>query len=418
MSWWEDFYSIYNALDKAIWYIESQLESWVQNWAYWAVAMVASTYSIVNHTWSDVKNEIDNRMGSYYSSIDDFYNSLKTKLRNDFSILKKSWLDVSNYVDNKINIVNVNLNNIRSDATNLYNYAHSTLKNEISGLRTDATNLYNYAHTTLNDRINGLARDINEISGSVDGLARSAGQTVGFIALAAEKRWSILKKSYGDITDLVSGSIVALKRDYIIPQIKSLSQDIDAITDDVEGITRSAKHTIWFIASEAEKRWSILKKSYDDITDLVSDSLDTLRVTVILPIASNLSTLTTRVDYLVNTTLVSINKRIESLLSNIERLKVEHVFPMRIELTGLVTSFNALPGWVNQTFAKHANDLIEQFIKVFAASEKTSVRFLQALGIGAGEIITTILDTPADMVAWIQDAIADVFEEILDRVFR
>ncbi len=131
-----------------------------------------------------------------------------------------------------------------------------------------------------------------------------------------------------------------------------------------------------------------------------------------------MSSLTTKFNQLVNKTIKDINADLDDLLTNIEKLKVDLVFPMKAELAALINLVNGLPSWINQSFAKHANDLIEQFIKVFAASEKTSVRFLKSLGIGAGEIITTILDTPADMVAWIQDAIADAFEEILDRVFR
>ena len=418
MGWWDDFYSIYNALDQAIWYIESQLESWVQNWAYWAIAMVGTTYSLLEHTWTDVQNEIDSRMGNYYSSINDFYNSLKSRLRNDFSILQKSWSDVSNYIDNKINIVNINLNNIRTDATNLYNYVHSTLRSEISGLRTDATKAYNYAHTTLNDRINGLAQDIGEVSGSVEGLARSAGQMVGFIALEAEKRWTILRMSAADLMVTINGEINDLKKYYIDPQIRGLSIDIDAITDDLHGITRTARQMVVFIALEAEKRWTILRMSASDLMVTINGEINDLKKDYIDPISSNLLSVTARVDYLTNTTVKNISKNINDLFSTINKLKSDYVLPMQTELTGLVNSFNALPSWVNSTFSKHAADLLEQFIKIFTASEKTSVRFLQALGIGAGEIITTILDTPADMVAWIQDAIADAFEEILDRVFR
>ena len=418
MGWWDDFYSIYNALDDAIWYIEKQLESWVESWAYWAIATVGTTYSILEHSWSDVKKEIDNRMGTYYSSINDFYGALKGKLRNDFTILQKSWYDVTNYVDNKIDILKVNINNIRSDATTLYNYAHSTLSGQINSLRTDITNLYNYAHTHLNDRINTLAQDIGELNSSVEGVKRTSKQMIGFIAAEAEKRWTILRISAVGLVTEINTSINALKKDYIDPQIRSLSQDIDSITDNVEGITKTAKQIVSFIAYEAEKRWTILRISAVGLVTEINTSINALKKDVIMPIIANVSTLTTRVDYLYTTALENISNSLDSLLRNINKLKTDFVLPMRTELTNLATSFNALPSWVNSNFTKLANDLIEQFIKIFTASEKTSVRFLQALGIGAGEIITTILDTPKDMVAWIQDAIADAFEEILDRVFR
>ncbi len=217
---------------------------------------------------------------------------------------------------------------------------------------------------------------------------------------------------------MVGGSIVELKKDYIDPKINDLSQDIDAITDDLQGITKTARQMVGFIGSEAEKRWSILKKSWSDVRNLVGGSIVELKKDVINPILSDLSSLTTKFNQLVNKTIKDINADLDDLLTNIEKLKVDLVFPMKAELAALINLVNGLPSWINQSFAKHANDLIEQFIKVFAASEKTSVRFLKSLGIGAGEIITTILDTPADMVAWIQDAIADAFEEILDRVFR
>jgi len=121
---------------------------------------------------------------------------------------------------------------------------------------------------------------------------------------------------------------------------------------------------------------------------------------------------------LVNTTIKNINTAITGLEKKLNELQFDVVNPIRIELNDIVSRVNKLPSWISKSFDTISNDFIEQFIKVFTASEITSVRFLTALGIGAGEVITTILDTPKDMVNWVKNDIADVFEDILDRVFK
>jgi len=308
MAWWESYTSFKKALSSYIWFIETEIESWVKQWALWGAHQANNYFDILNHSWYDVTSLVDHVTDGYYNSVSDFYSNLTNRLESSYSILGKSWYNVTSYVDGKV----------------------STLSTAVKGL----------------------------------------------------------------------------------------SQDIDNIVDDVEAITRTAAKTVSFIAYEAERHWGILKKSWTDITNLVNSNINSLKKDIINPLSANLGKVTGRLDTLVNTTIKNIDTAITGLEKKLNKLQFDIVNPIRIDLNDLISRVNKLPGWVSKSFDTISNDFIEQFIKVFTASETTSVRFLTALGIGAGEVITTILDTPRDMVNWIKNDIADVFEDILDRVFK
>jgi archaellum component FlaC len=330
MGWWEDYSSGKKLIRGLIWYIEEQIESWVKSWAEWAASHADNYFSILNHDWSDVRNLINDKTGGFYSSINDFYSDLQNKLESSYSILNKSWYNVTSYVDDAISGFQSQINDLSSSASSLYTYAHTSLKNEINGL----------------------------------------------------------------------------------------SQDIDNINDSLNIVTRTALATVNYIAIESERRWGILKKSWGDVTVLVNNNINSLKSDIITPISSNLTTLTNRVNTLVNTTIKNINTEITGVSTKLNKLTNDVVNPLKVDLTALTTIVNGFPSWITKTFDDISEDILEQLIKIFNASEDKSVRFLTALGIGAGEVITTILDTPKDMVAWIKNDIADVFEDILDRVFK
>jgi len=330
MGWWEGYTSFKKALDGYIWFIETEIQSWVKQWALWGAQQANNYFSILNHDWSDVRELINDKTGGFFSSISDFYGDLQDRLESSYSILDKSWYNVTSYVDNAV----------------------SGFQTSINSLTNNASDLYRYAHTTLNNKIN------------------------------------------------------------------SLSQDIDNVNDNLNIVTRTAAATVAYIGSEAEKRWGLLKKSWTDINSLVNSNINSLKNDIINPIKSDLTNLGTIVDNLINTTLKNINTTITALDIKLNKLTNDVVKPIRTELNTLIGKVNTLPTWVWLSFTTISDNILEEFIKMFNASEDKSVRFLTALGIGAGEVITTILDTPKDMVTWIKNDIADVFEDILDRVFR
>ena len=270
---------------------------------------------------------------------------------------------------------------------------------------------------------------------ATDGYYDSVSDFYGSLTGRLESSYSILGKSWYNVTNYVDGKVGTLSTTVstisskvstlytyahttLNNRINSLSQDIDNIVDDVDGITRTAIKTVSFIAYEAEKRWGILKKSWSDIINLINSNINSLKTDIINPLSVNLTKVAGQVDTLVNTTIKNINTTVTGLEKNLNKLQFDIVNPIRIDLNDLIFRINKFPTWISKSFDTISNDFIEQFIKVFTASERTSVRFLTALGIGAGEVITTILDTPRDMVNWIKNDIADVFEDILDRVFR
>lgn len=84
------------------------------------------------------------------------------------------------------------------------------------------------------------------------------------------------------------------------------------------------------------------------------------------------------------------------------------------DVTGAIAAaIDDLQSWSQKTFTDAADDLIAAFQDKFAASETKAVAFLTALGIGAGDVITTILDTPADMFAWIKSEIEAAYSIVL-----
>ena len=330
MGWWDSISSFASGLSDNVWKLENLLQGFVREYALWGASQANNYFSILNHTWSDVTNTIDNKMGGYYNNVNDFYGTLQNKLESSYSMLNKSWYNVTNYVDNAVSGFQSQVNSLSNNASSLYSYAHITLKNEIN----------------------------------------------------------------------------------------SLSQDIDNITDDVSGITRSALKTVSFISVEAEKRWGILKKSWSDVTVLVSNNIITLKTSTINPIIADLSGLTGKVNTLITTTTKQLQSDLTAVTINLNKLTNDVVRPLKGDFLALKAVVNGFPTWITKSFDDIALDLVEAFIKVFSAPGDKSVRFLTALGIGAGEIITTILDTPKDMVSWIKNDIADVLEDILDRVFK
>ncbi len=81
------------------------------------------------------------------------------------------------------------------------------------------------------------------------------------------------------------------------------------------------------------------------------------------------------------------------------------------DVTGAIsTAIDGLQGWTKKTFSDATDDFITGFQSKFIASETRAVAFLTALGIGAGDVITTILDTPADMFLWIQGEIENAYD--------
>lgn len=330
MGWWENIYSFADGLSDNVGRLQSLLKEYIKDYALWGAGQANRYFSILDHTWSDVRNLIDDKVSGYYSDVNDFYYILTNKLENEYSILGKSWYNITNYVDDAI----------------------SGFQTQINGLSTNASSLYTYAHTILNNKINGL------------------------------------------------------------------SQDIDNINDSLNIVTRTALATVNYIATESERRWGILKKSWSDITNLINSSINNLKTDIINPLSSKLTVLDTNFNNLVNTTIKNIASEVTSLTVKLNKLSNDVVAPIAKSLQALSNQVAKLPGWVWLSFEDITKDFVEEFIKIFNASEDKSVRFLTALGIGAGEVITTILDTPKDMVAWIKNDIADVFEDILDRVFR
>lgn len=330
MGWWEEYSSGKRLISGLIWYIEEQIESWVKSWAKWGASQANSYFSILNHDWSDVRDLINDKTRGFYSSINDFYPGLQSKLESSYSILNKSWYNVTSYVDNAISGFQSQVNDLSSSASSLYTYVHTTIKNEI----------------------NGLSQDIDNINDSLNIVTRTALATVNYIAIESEKRWKILKTSWNDITELVNEAVLALEKDYIEPM------------------------------------------------------------------TSDITYLTIKVNDIINTTIKNINTEITGVSTKLNKLTNDVVNPLKVDLAALTTVVNGFPSWITKTFDDVSVDILEQLIKIFNASEDKSVRFLTALGIGAGEVITTILDTPKDMVTWIKNDIADVFEDILDRVFK
>ena len=308
MGWWDNISSFSSGLSDNVWKLESLLQGFVREYALWGASQANKYFSILNHTWSDVRGLIDDEISGYYSDISDFYYVLSNKLENDYSILEKSWYNITNYVD---------------------------------------------------DAVKGFQTQIN-----------------------------------------------------------GLSQDVDNINDSLNIVTRTAKTTVSYIAYEAERRWSILGKTWTDITSLINSNFNTLKTDIINPMGSKIVTLGNRVDVLVNITIKNIASDVTGLSIKLNKLTNDVVNPLKTDLGALSVVVNGFPTWITKTFDQITEDFMEQFIKTFNASENTSVRFLTALGIGAGEVITTILDTPRDMVTWIKNDIADVFEDILDRVFK
>lgn len=81
------------------------------------------------------------------------------------------------------------------------------------------------------------------------------------------------------------------------------------------------------------------------------------------------------------------------------------------DVTGAVSSaIDALPSWAKKTFDDAVDDFIDGFQRRFAASETRAVAFLTALGIGAGDVITTILDTPGEMLSWIRPDLENAYD--------
>lgn len=330
MSWWDYLTSFAAGLRNNVGTMQSLLKDYIKGYAQWGASHADDYFDILRHSWSDVRNLIDSQMSGYYNNVNDFYNSLTSKLRSDYSILNKSWYNVTSYVDNAVSGISGSVGNIVTKVNTLYDYAHTTLRN----------------------------------------------------------------------------------------QITSLSQDIDNLSDDIYGITRTAAKTVSFIGYEAERRWGILKKSWSDITGAINASKTAIKIGYIDPLTSNLNSLTSKFNTLKDVTVKNLTYDITSLTIKLTKLTNDVVASISRELTALSAKVNTLQSWVWKSFTDVSDDFIEQFIKVFTASESKSVRFLTALGIGAGEVITTILDTPKDMVMWIKNDIADVFEDILDRVFK
>ena len=330
MSWWDSITSFASGLRNNVGTMQSLLKDYIKGYAKWGASHADDYFDILRHSWYDVGNLVDSKMSNYYNSVNDFYSTLSSRLRNDYSILNKSWYNVTSYVDNAV----------------------SNISGDIINIVTKVNTLYTYTHTTLLNKIN------------------------------------------------------------------SLSQDIDNLSDDIYSITRTAVKTVSFIGYEAEKRWGILKKSWTDVNNAINASKTYIKTNYIDPLASNLSSLNNQFNTLRNVTVKNISLDLSSLSIKLTKLTNEVVASIRSDLSSLTTKVDTLQSWVWKSFTDITDDFIEQFIKVFTASESKSVRFLTALGIGAGEVITTILDTPKDMVMWIKNDIADVFEDILDRVFR
>jgi phage-related protein len=356
MGWWEYISDLDNLVDRIYDDIWDRIHYLVDNVAQYWIRRADETYSILKKSWYDVTNYVDNKLSYYYNSIDDFYYSLCNKLENSYSILEKSWSNIVSEIDSRINNA-------------LYGYYNS-----------------------INDFYSTLCNKL-------------------------ENSYSILEKSWSNIVSeidsRIQSSLVSINY-----KINSISEDIDDINDALDIVSRTALEIVNYISNEAEKRWGILKKSWTEVTNLVNSKINTFKSNVVNPVINDVSNLKTNVNNIVNVTIKNINTNISNLTTNLTKLKSDVVNPLVKKVDGIKNTIDNYPSWIVKSWNDLINDIIETFITVFTSSQEKSVRFLTSLGIGAGEIITTILDTPKDMVAWIKNDIADVFEDILDRVFK
>ena len=257
MGWWDSFYSIYNALDDAIWYIESQLESWVQSWAYWAINMVGTTYDILAHSWDDVKDYAVSAAASAYEMLDDKIEEArdyaKDKADEAYNKAVKKIGDLEGYA--------------RGKADEAYNKA-------VSKVNDVASDLYN-VQTSLNTSITNLGGRIDSLAGTVGDIDIPGAATIR-AWLATD--FLDIKKIAKDYTDSIrSELLVALKSaDNIAGAARAkLLTDLKAVVKKVEtdalkaraSIKSSLDSAITALENSSKAAREVLEKSLNKAMD-------------------------------------------------------------------------------------------------------------------------------------------------------
>ena len=143
-----------------------------------------------------------------------------------------------------------------------------------------------------------------------------------------------------------------------------------------------------WIKTEIEDAYDIVSHSWQDVIDLV-DAIETV-LPVWLPTSlEDLKTL--------------IEDTISGAFSIVTETKDTIVSAAKTTVLGTYTSID--------TWLTSKKDLIMEWVKDLFPYDITDAQaLLRWIGIEAGDVITTILDTPADMFAWIKTEIEDAYD--------